>query len=230
MRILLIEDEVSIRDVVKQGLEEDQYYTVDTAGDGVTGLRMACHEDYAVILLDIMLPGMDGWRVCEELRMRRVRTPILMLTARDAVRDRVRGLELGADDYLPKPFDFDELCARIRALQRRDKAYKARVIRMAHLEIDTGTRRVTSNGQEIALTPREYSLLETLAMSEGRVVKRETIQYQVWNNDESYSNIVDVHIGSLRKKIDADHPVKLIHTVHGLGYMLKCPETEAAVV
>lgn len=228
MRLLLIEDEVSIREVVKQGLEEEQYYTVDTAADGATGLNMALAADYAVIILDIMLPGLDGWRVCEELRMRRSRTPILMLTARDAVRDRVRGLELGADDYLTKPFDFSELVARVRALQRRDKVYKARLLRIGHLEIDTGTRRVSSDGEEITLTPREYSLLEALAMHEGRVVSRDTIQYQVWNSDDSYSNTVDVHIGSLRKKIDADRPIKLIHTVHGLGYMLKCPQLEVA--
>lgn len=228
MKLLLIEDDLAICEVLKQGLEEEAYYDVDTAADGAAGLKLALRHEYAVIVLDIMLPVLDGWQVCEAVRARRVSTPILMLTARDAVRDRVRGLELGADDYLTKPFDFAELLARVRALQRRDKANKARILRIAHLEIDTAARCVNCDGQDIPLTPREYSLLETLALHEGRVVSRDTIQYQVWNNDESYSNIVDVHIGSLRRKIDAEHAVKLIHTVHGLGYMLKAVESREA--
>jgi two-component system copper resistance phosphate regulon response regulator CusR len=221
MKILLIEDDVLISDVVKRGLEEDRLYAVETAEDGPTGLRMALEGDYAVILLDIMLPGLDGWRICEALRAQRVHTPILMLTAHDAVQDRVRGLEMGADDYLPKPFVFDELLARIRALLRRDKLYKARQLHIDHLMIDTVTHRVTVEGEELALTPREYALLEALAMNEGRVMSRDAIQYRVWNNDECTSNTVDVYIGMLRKKLDADRPVKLIHTVHGAGYMLK---------
>lgn len=227
MKILLIEDDRLIRDVITRGLEEDRLYTVDTAANGTDGLRMALEADYAVIILDLMLPGVDGWRICEELRSRRIHTPILMLTARDAVPDRVRGLEIGADDYLTKPFDFDELLARVKALLRRDKLYKARVLRIGPLEIDTGLRRVTCDGEEVTLTPREYSLLETLAMNEGRVVSRETIQYRVWNNEENTSNTVDVYIGMLRKKIDADRPVKLIHTIHGQGYMLRAPAREA---
>lgn len=227
MRLLLIEDDDSIRDVIKRGLEEDRYL-VDAVADGATGYHLALKNDYAAIILDIMLPGMDGWQICEEMRRQRVRTPILILTARDAIRDRVRGLELGADDYLPKPFDFEELLARIHALIRRDKAYKAQVMQIAHLKIDTGTRQVSVNGQAIYLTPREYSLLAALATNEGRVLSRETIQYQIWNNDESSSNIVDVHVGILRKKIDADQPVHLIHTIHGQGYMLKRPKSEDA--
>lgn len=223
MKILLIEDDILIRDVIVRGLEEDRLCTVETAADGHTGLRMALEADYALIILDIMLPGVDGWHICEELRARRIQAPILMLTAHDSVRDRVRGLNIGADDYLPKPFDFDELLARVRALLRRDKLYKSRIIRIAFLEIDTSTRRVTCDGEEMTLTPREYGLLEALAMNEGRVLSRDEIQYRVWNNDESTSNTVDVYIGMLRNKIDADRPVKLIHTMHGLGYMLKGP-------
>src|SRR5262249_4782842 len=159
--------------------------------------------------------------VCEELRARRCRTPILMLTARGAVAERVRGLELGADDYLPKPFDFTELLARVQALVRRDRVHKTRVIRIADLEIDTGLRRVMRAGQEIGLSPREYLLLEALASREGQPLTREMIQERVWMDEESYSNTVDVYIGLLRKKIDADHDVRLIQTVRGLGYVLR---------
>ncbi|MCE5324299.1 response regulator transcription factor [bacterium] len=226
MKILLVEDEAPIREVVKRGLEESGMYHVDTAEDGTTGLDLAWDEDYALIILDIMLPGIDGWTICERLRNKRISTPILMLTARDGVRDRVRGLEIGADDYLPKPFDFEELLARVRALIRRDKLSKGRVIRIGHLEMDTTAHRVFCDGKEVNLTSREYSLLEALASNEGRVLSREAIQYRIWNNEDSMSNTVDVYIRMLRRKIDADRPVKLIHTVHGLGYMLKRPNME----
>ena len=226
MRILIIEDDRPIREVIKRGLEEDRTYDVDTAADGETGLEMALDEDYSAIILDLMLPGIDGWRICEELRSRRVNTPILMLTARDAVRDRVRGLEIGADDYLPKPFDFEELLARVRALIRRDKQLKSRVIRVGHLEIDTTAQKATSEGTEISLTSREYALLEALARNEGRVLSRDAIQYRIWDSEDAMSNTVDVYISILRKKIDAGRPVKLILTVHGFGYMMKRPNTE----
>lgn len=224
MKILLIEDETPIREVVKRGLEEDGVYTVDAVSNGRTGLDMAWDESYALIILDLMLPEIDGWSICEQLRSHRVNTPILMLTARDAVRDRVRGLELGADDYLTKPFDFEELLARVRALIRRDKLAKGRIIKIAHLELDTSARHVMCHGKEVILTSREFSLLEALASNEGRVMSRDAIQYRIWNNEDSMSNTVDVYIRMLRKKIDADHPIKLIHTVHGLGYMLKRPD------
>jgi DNA-binding response OmpR family regulator len=221
MKILVIEDDELVRDVISRGLREDRSYTVETAADGQTGLRMAIGGEYAVIILDIMLPGIDGWRICEELRARRINTPVLMLTARDAVQDRVRGLGIGADDYLPKPFDFDELRARVQALIRRDKAYKARVLRIAHLEIDTGTQHVTCHGQEVMLTPREYALLEALARNTGRVLTRDAVLYRIWDSMQSASNTVDAYIRLLRKKIDTDPDVKLIHTVHGLGYTLE---------
>jgi DNA-binding response OmpR family regulator len=223
LRILLIEDETAIAAVVRRGLEEARYQ-VDVAGDGAAGLKLALARDYSLIILDLMLPGQDGWSVCRALRSRRITTPILMLTALDATEDRIRGLDTGADDYLPKPFDFGELVARVRALIRRDRVHKARVIRVGDLEIDTAAARVTRGGAEIRLTPREYSLLEALASNEGRVLTREVIMERVWMDEESYSNTVDVHVGLLRKKVDAGHPVRLIHTVHGMGYTLRAPE------
>lgn len=226
MKILLIEDEEPIADVIRRGLEE-AHYQVDVAHDGEAGLKRALSDSYALLLLDLMLPGRDGWSICRELRTRRQTLPILMLTARDSVQDRVQGLEMGADDYLPKPFDFSELLARVRALLRRDRLHKTRTFRIADLEIDTGSHQVTRAGREISLTRREYTLLEALAANEGRVLTRELIQNRVWDNDESYSNTVDVHIGVLRKKIDSGHAVKLIHTVHGLGYTLKRPDPES---
>lgn len=222
MKILLVEDEVAIATVIKQGLEQE-HYDVDAVYDGREGLRCATERLYSLIILDVMLPGMDGFTICEELRERGIAVPVLMLTARDAVRDRVHGLQIGADDYLPKPFDFAELVARVQALLRRDRLHKSRMIRIADLEIDTRARRVERAGQEIGLTPREYALLEALASHEAQVLTREIIQEQVWLDEESSSNTVDVYIGSLRKKIDAGHDVKLIQTVHGVGYTLKAP-------
>lgn len=222
MKILLVEDEVAIATVIKQGLEQERY-EVDAVHDGREGLRYAVERLYGLIILDVMLPGMDGFTICEELRERGVAVPILMLTARDAVRDRVHGLQLGADDYLPKPFDFSELVARVQALLRRDRLHKSRLIRIADLEVDTRARKVMRAGAEITLTPREFALLEALAGHESQVLTREVIQEQVWLDEESSSNTVDVYIGSLRKKIDAGHDVKLIQTVHGVGYTLKAP-------
>jgi two-component system copper resistance phosphate regulon response regulator CusR len=223
MRILLIEDDEPIADFVCRGLREADL-DIDVVADGAEGLRWAMSDEYDLLILDIMLPGLDGYEICRALRLRRKSIPILMLTARDAVEDRVKGLNVGADDYLPKPFDFSELLARVRALLRRDKLNKGGIIRISDLEIDTFKRRVTRAQQEINLSPREFSLLEALARSEGQVLTREMITERVWRNDMSYSNTVDVHIGMLRKKIDADHEVKLLHTVHRLGYMLRDPD------
>ena len=220
MRILLIEDEAALSAGIKRGLEEE-HYEVDAALDGREGLEMARSRRYSAIVLDVMLPSMDGWTICRELRESRDSTPILMLTARDAVDDRVRGLEMGADDYLPKPFDFTEMLARIRSLLRRDKIHKEPVIAIADLRLDTGARTVTRAGRPITLTEREYTLLEALATHEGRVLSREAIQERVWLDEDSYSNTVDVHIGLLRKKIDQEHTVKLIHTVRGMGYTMR---------
>ncbi|HEY3330688.1 MAG TPA: response regulator transcription factor [Capsulimonadaceae bacterium] len=226
MKILVIEDDPLISEVVKTGLEQS-HYKVDTAFDGETGYEMAIDHPYHVIVLDLMLPRMDGMTVCRNLREHKIDTPIIMLTARDAVSDRVKGLENGADDYLPKPFDFRELLARIRALQRRDNVHKTQVIHVADLTLDTTARRVTRAGREITLTPREYSLLEALAAHEGQVLSREVIQERVWLDDNSYSNTVDAHIKSLRKKVDNDFQEKLIQTVFGVGYTLRAPDPEA---
>jgi DNA-binding response OmpR family regulator len=226
MKVLVVEDDTGIGAMVRRGLEGANFQ-VEWAIDGTTGLRLAGETAYSVIILDVMLPKLDGWRVCEELRAQRNRTPILMLTARDAVEDRVRGLEIGADDYLAKPFDFTELLARVRALLRRDKIHRTRMIRIGDLEIDTAQRRVCRAGQVIGLSHREYELLESLAANEGRVLTREAIQERVWMTENAVSNTVDVYIRMLRKKIDAGHTVKLIHTVHGVGYTLRLPDAEA---
>jgi len=225
MKILVIEDDSLISEVVKSGLEQS-HYKVDVAFDGKTGLDMALDHPYAVIVLDLMLPKMDGLTVCRNLREQKRDTPIIMLTARDAVSDRVKGLDSGADDYLPKPFDFRELIARVRALQRRDQIHKTPIIKVADLEIDTAGRTVKRGGKEIILTPREFSLLEALAAHEGQVLSREAIQERVWLDDQSYSNTVDAHIKGLRKKIDADYPDKLIQTVFGVGYTLRAPDAQ----
>ncbi len=222
MQILLIEDEAPIAEVIQQGLEQAGY-VVTIADDGRAGLRLAQEGLYSLLILDVMLPGLDGWGVCQALRDERITVPILMLTARDGVQDRVRGLETGADDYLPKPFDFSELLARVQALLRRDRLHKGRMIRVADLEIDTRLRRVVRGGQEITLTPREFTLLEALAGREGQVLTRETILESVWYDDDSLSNTVDVYVGLLRRKVDAAFPVKLIQTVHGVGYTLRAP-------
>ena len=220
-----MEDEEGIANLVRRGLEKANY-TVDRAADGITGLQMAQERTYSLIILDLMLPGIDGLRICESLRAQQSQVPILMLTARDSIDDRVHGLEVGADDYLPKPFDFAELLARVRALLRRDKIHRTRVIRVADLEVDTARRRVTRGGVEIGLSHREYDLLHALAAHESQILTREVILERVWMDEDSFSNTVDVYIGALRKKIDAGQKVKLIQTIRGVGYTLRLPAEE----
>jgi DNA-binding response OmpR family regulator len=222
MRILLIEDEVELAAAIRQGLERARYQ-VEWEGNGTDGFRRTCEEDFHVVILDLMLPGMDGWTICQRMRTRGDSTPVLMLTARDEVEDRVRGLEMGADDYLPKPFAFAELKARVMALLRRDRVHKGKVIRIADLEVDTTARRVRRGGQDISLTPREYDLMEALASHEGNILTREWIQERVWMDADSSSNTVEVHVGVLRRKVDAGSDTKLIHTVHRQGYVLRRP-------
>lgn len=220
MRVLLIEDQADIAEFIQRGLTEAHYHVTMTA-NGEDGLRLAIERQFSIIILDIMLPGRDGWSVCTELRDRKITTPILMLTARDSIQDRVKGLELGADDYLPKPFDFSELLARVQAAIRRDRVHKGRKIRIADLEIDTRTSSVMRSGVRIEMTQREYELLEALAGREGIVLTRDNILENIWRDDSSYSNTIDVHIKNLRKKLDTNHSVKLIHTVYGQGYLLE---------
>jgi two-component system copper resistance phosphate regulon response regulator CusR len=224
MKLLLIEDDAAIAVMIRRGLESEGYQ-VSVCRDGRKGLEIACRVPFSVIILDIMLPEMDGLQVCEALRSRKVNTPILMLTARGEPSDRVKGLLIGADDYLSKPFDFNELHARIHALLRRDRANKGNTIDIDRLSIDTEARQVKLDGNEIDLTPKEYSLLEALARNEGRTLTRDVILSSVWMDDESLSNTVDVRILALRKKIDDGYETKLIHTVHRIGYVLKvgCP-------
>ena len=223
MRILLIEDDPDISGAVRDGLEDQGYY-VQVVRDGPRALRVAQQQSHALILLDLMLPGMNGLEIVRTLRQERVTTPILMLTARGDVDDRVAGLEAGADDYLPKPFDFAELVARVRAMLRRDSTIKAGVIKIADMEIDTAARQVTRMGKDIRLTPRELSLLEALAANYGKVLSRDTIQSRVWMDEFSTSNTVEVHLKNLRRKLDDGFETKLIHTIHGIGYSLRVEE------
>jgi len=220
MKILLVEDERPLASAIVR-LLTDAGWRLTWEGDGRRGYETAMREEFDLIVLDVMLPGKNGWDILEDLRKARKTMPIMMLTALEEVDDKVKGLELGADDYLPKPFEVPELVARVRALFRRDKVNKSIVTRISDLEIDRKNRNVTRGGKLIPLTRREYDLLEALASNEGRVLSRETIQERVWTDEESYSNTVDVFIGTLRKKIDAPFDVKLIHTVHGFGYVLK---------
>ena len=221
MHILLVEDERTIAAYIKRGLEE-QGYAVDLAGTGREALEWNDSAAFDLIILDIMLPELDGVTVCRELRARGLHMPILMLTARDAVDDRVAGLDAGADDYLVKPFALKELLARLRALTRRaDDASRTAVLECADLMLDTRTRRVSRAGRVIDLTSKEFAVLECLMRAPGHVLTRTLSADQVWNYEVyNQSNVVDVYIRNLRRKIDDPCPVKLIHTVRGAGYRL----------
>ncbi|HET9529443.1 MAG TPA: response regulator transcription factor [Blastocatellia bacterium] len=220
MRILLVEDEPDAARMLAKGLRE-QSYAVDTAADGDAALEMAYVNSYDLIILDIMLPGRDGFEVCRELRRSGSATPILMLTARDAIEDRIEGLDTGADDYLIKPFDFHEMLARARALLRRGPALHPEMIVISDLTIDTRARQVCRAGAAISLTAKEYALLEYLARRAGEVVSRADIAEHVWDeNFDPFSNLIEVYIQRLRRKIDEEHERKLIRTRRGEGYVL----------
>ena len=218
MRVLLVEDEERIADFVSRGLTE-RGYAVDVASDGEEALQWAHVADFDVVILDVMLPGRDGIEVCRALRARGVRTPIVMLTARDAVEDRVRGLDSGADDYLVKPFAFAELLARLRALMRREPAMLGNVLEAGDLRFDTAALEVSRQGVAIELTSKECRLLEYLMRHPNQVLTRTMIAEHVWNYEfDNATNVIDVHIRNLRRKIDDSFPTKLIQTVRGAGY------------
>lgn len=221
MRILLIEDEVKTLAYLKKGLTE-QGFVVDTAEDGINGLFLAEQSEYDLIILDIMLPKIDGWTVIQKLRKTNQTVPVLFLSARDSIEDRVKGLELGADDYLVKPFAFSELLARIRSILRRGHVQQKETLQIDDLQIDLLKHKVTRASKSIDLTPKEFALLSLLARREGEVLSRTLIAEQVWDmNFDSDTNIIDVAIRRLRQKIDTGFNVKLIHTIRGVGYVLE---------
>ena len=225
MKILIVEDEPKTGDYLKQGLSEAGF-VADLARDGVDGRHLAVTGDYDLVVLDVMLPGLDGWQVLREIRQAGRHMPVLFLTARDQVEDRVKGLELGADDYLVKPFAFSELLARVRTLLRRGKSKEPELLQVADLDLDLLRRRVTRAGKRIDLTAKEFALLELLLRRQGEVLPRSLIASQVWDmNFDSDTNVIEVAMRRLRAKIDDDFEPKLIRTVRGMGYVLENSET-----
>jgi DNA-binding response OmpR family regulator len=221
MHLLIVEDEKSLTDIIKKGLEEEGY-AVDVAYDGEEGLFMAENEPSDLIILDIMLPLIDGMTILKRIRKREIKTPVLMLTARDTVKDKVAGLDSGADDYLTKPFSVEELLARIRALLRRDSDANTAVIGVEDLTIDMATHQVKRSGREIQLSAREYALLEYMALNRNKVLSRTTLSEHLYDHDfDLDSNVIDVFINRIRNKIDRGFKKNLIHTLRGAGYMLK---------
>ncbi len=221
MRILVIEDEKKVAAFIKKGLEED-YYSVDVALDGKEGSRLAFSDEYDLIILDIMLPFKDGISILKEIRQEKISTPVLMLTAKDTVADKVMGLDFGADDYLPKPFAFDELLARIRALLRRNSAEKNTVIKVSDLTLDLQSHKAFRNETEIFLTPKEYSILEYLMSNKNRVISRVKLSEHVYDyHFDSDTNVIDVYINKLRNKIDKGFDKQILFTIRGVGYTIK---------
>jgi len=219
MKILIVEDERSVAHVEIRALAEAGWL-VDWASDGIRGLEAALKEDYALVVLDVMLPGKSGWEVVQELRTKKPAIPILMTTALDDVDDKVKGLHLGADDYLVKPFELSELIARIESMIRRDHLSRDLVTRVADLELDRKTRTVTRQGRGIRLTRREYDLLEALASNAGTAVDRDTLQRRVWTDDEAFEQTVDIFVRTLKQKVDAPYGHNLIHSVGDGKYLL----------
>jgi heavy metal response regulator len=227
VRILIIEDETKIALFIRRGFKEEGY-SVDIAGDGEEGYFKATTQEYDLIILDLMLPKMDGLSLCRKLREEKVGVPILILTVRDTVKDKVTGLDSGANDYLTKPFAFEELLARCRALLRKKDGSAPTRLQVADLRLDLLSHKVSRQDKEIVLTPKEFALLEYLMRNEGIVVTRTMISEHVWDvHFDSYTNVIDVYISYLRSKIDAGHEKSLIHTLRGKGYLLKDPENPA---
>jgi two-component system, OmpR family, response regulator len=221
MRILVVEDEPKMAALLKRGLEQEGY-SIDISPDGVDGLHMATETDYDAVVLDVMLPELDGIEVCRRMRQRKRWAPVLMLTARESVLDRVTGLDAGADDYLVKPFSFEELVARVRALLRRGASERPAVLTLGPVSLNPATRRVEHSGEPIVLSPKEYALLEFFMRHTGEVLSRTRILEHVWDyNYDGASNVVDVYVGYLRRKIDAPFGSKLLRTVRGAGYILE---------
>ena len=221
MRVLIIEDEAKTAAYVHKGLSEHGF-VVDVARDGDEGLHLAMELPYDLLIVDVMLPGRDGWSILGELRGRGKQTPALFLTARDSVADKVRGLDLGADDYLVKPFAFSELLARIHSVLRRGGTRQLTVLRVGDLELDLERRKATRGGHFLELTPKEFLLLAFLARRQGEILSRTLIAEHVWDmNFDSDTNVIDVHIRRLRSKVDEPFQQKLIHTVRGMGYVLE---------
>jgi DNA-binding response OmpR family regulator len=221
MKILIIEDEKGLARLIKKGLEEN-YFTVDMSFDGVEGLYMAENWPYDAILLDIMLPGIDGFEILQSLRTRENDVPVLIITARGEIEERIKGLNIGADDYIPKPFDLSELIARLRSVIRRSKGKPSPQILIDDLAIDLNARTVTRAGQAISLSAREFTLLEYLALNSGRVVSRTELIDHIYGSESEWdSNVIDVYINYLRNKIDKGFGRALIHTMRGAGYILK---------
>jgi heavy metal response regulator len=222
MRILVVEDEPKVASFLRQGLEEEGY-AVDVATDGTAAEELALGgTTYDLVILDVMLPKQDGFAVLRTLREHRMMTPVLMLTARDSVPDRVTGLDQGADDYLTKPFAFEELLARVRVLLRRSAAQRAPVLELADLRLDPATRQVTRGARKISLTAREFALLEYFLRNAGRVLSRPMLAEHVWGIDfDPDSNVIDVYVGYLRRKVDLPGETPLLHTARGIGYVLR---------
>lgn len=225
MKILIVEDEIKTGEYLRQGFREAGF-NADLVRTGVDGLHMAQEGDHDLIILDVMLPGMDGWQVLKSLRRNGQEMPVLFLTAKDHVDDRIKGLELGADDYLVKPFSFAELLARVRTILRRGRnGTEVRVLQVADLELDLLRRRIIRSGKRIDLTAKEFGLLELLMRRQGEILPRSLIASQVWGmNFDSDSNVVEVAMRRLRAKIDDAYDTKLIQTVRGMGYVLEAPE------
>jgi len=221
VRILIVEDDKKVAGFIKKGLEEETY-AVDVAYDGEEGFHLAAMNQYDMIILDLMLPKIEGLEVLSRLRDKKVSTPILLLTAKDAVEDKVTGLNKGADDYLTKPFAFSELLARIRSLLRRGQAETQTELKVGDLILDMVSHKVSRGGEEIELTGKEYSLLEYFMRNEGKVLTRTMIAEHVWDyNFDTFTNVIDVYVNHLRKKIDKKYPAKLLHTLRGVGYVMR---------
>jgi DNA-binding response OmpR family regulator len=221
MRILIIEDERKVASFIKKGLEEE-YYAADIASDGKEGLKLAENEEYDLIIMDIMLPFIDGMTLTRELRKRKVSTPILMLTVKDSTDSKIEGLDAGADDYLTKPFAFEELLARIRALLRRNEKAKVSTLKVKGITLDLISHRVIKDGMEIILTPKEFSILEYLLRNKNKVVSRTKLVEHVYDyHFDTETNIIDVFINKLRTKIETGSAAPLIHTIRGVGYIIK---------